>query len=216
MLDKVRIQLGSLEQIIQEHGFIAATMNLTLAMGKATMADMIKIRNELDAFGEEVREFADAAHVSKKYLLTLISQVLDVAKQGLQCTIDCVTNIELLFGQGTNTPIEEDLPQPLSQVSREQVLPGLDGDTPLGTVQVGGSDTALSANLLFQMIRDLQAKVNILTKRSKNTGIIFNCQAFASEAEFPVWFTHSNPAGECLAGFVIIVSIWAFGTADYN
>ncbi len=88
------------------------------------------------------------------------------------------------------------------------MLLGLDGDTPLGTVQVGGSDTALSVNLLFRMIRDLQAKVDILTKRSKNTGIIFNYQAFASEAEFAVWFIHSkSPTGEGLVGFVDIQPI---------
>ncbi len=48
-MDKVPIQLGSLEQIIQEHGSNAAAINLALATGKATMADMIKIRNKLDA-----------------------------------------------------------------------------------------------------------------------------------------------------------------------
>jgi hypothetical protein len=66
------------------------------------------------------------------------------------------------------------------------------------------------------MIRDLQAKVEILTERSKNTRVIFDCWAFASEVEFAVWFTQANPAGEGLAGFVNIVSIWAFGTTNHN
>ena len=45
---------------------------------------------------------------------------------------------------------------------------GIAVDMPFGTVQIGGCDTPLSATLLFQMIRELQAQVAILTEPSKN------------------------------------------------
>jgi hypothetical protein len=60
----------------------------------------------------------------------------------------------------------------------------LNADTPLGMLQIMGTDTQLMINLLYLMMHDLQAKVDVLTERSKNTGIIFNRHAFASEAEF--------------------------------
>jgi hypothetical protein len=84
---------------------------------------------------------------------------------------------------------------------------GIDGDTPLGTVQVGGSDTALTVRLLFRTIRKLQAKVVVLTERSKNAGIIFDGRAFSSEAEFMTWFIQQNPSGSGPAAFVDIISI---------
>ena len=40
----------------------------------------------------------------------------------------------------------------------------LEGDTPLGVASVGGSETALTSNYLFGLIRDLQAKVDVLTE----------------------------------------------------
>jgi hypothetical protein len=90
----------------------------------------------------------------------------------------------------------------------------VDGDTPLGVGQVGGCNTLLSANLLFQMIRELQVKEDLLTECSKNTGMIFGRHAFASKAKFAIWFTQANPSREGLAGFINIISIWAFGGSD--
>ncbi len=87
-------------------------------------------------------------------------------------------------------------------------------DTPLGTVQIGGCDTPLSATLLFQMIRELQAQVAILTEYSENSDVIFNRLVFASKAEFTIWLAQENPAGDSLAVFVDIVSIWSFGSAN--
>ena len=69
------------------------------------------------------------------------------------------------------------------------VSSGIDGDKPLGIAQVGGKETVITANYFFGMIRDLQAKVDILTERSKNTGVIFQHLAFSSEAEFALWYT---------------------------
>jgi hypothetical protein len=79
---------------------------------------------------------------------------------------------------------------------------------------VGGSEVVISANYLFGMIRELQAMVDILTECSKNTGVIFGQLAFTSESEFLLWVASLNPSGSGLAGFVDLISIWAFAADD--
>ena len=56
--------------------------------------------------------------------------------------------------------------------------PGINGDTALGIASVEGCETVITANYLFGLIQDLQAKVDVLTERSKNTGVIFQQVAF--------------------------------------
>jgi hypothetical protein len=46
---------------------------------------------------------------------------------------------------------------------------GIDGNTLLGVASVGGCETVIMGNYLFSLIRDLQAKVDVLIERSKNT-----------------------------------------------
>jgi hypothetical protein len=64
------------------------------------------------------------------------------------------------------------------------------------------------------MIKELQAKVDISTEQSKNTGMIFGQLAFASELEFSYWMASLNPSGGGLAGFVDLISLWAFPAGD--
>ena len=90
----------------------------------------------------------------------------------------------------------------------------IDGITPLGVALVGGSEMVLTGNYLFGLIRDLQAKVEVLTEQSKNTGVIFQQVAFSSEVEFSYWYAHVNPLGAGLAAFVDLVSIWTFASGD--
>ncbi len=55
----------------------------------------------------------------------------------------------------------------------------------------------------------------MLTKWSKNAGEIFDLQALSSKAEFAIWFIKHNEAGEGLAAWVDIISVWAFGMVDH-
>ena len=151
----------------------------------------------------------------------LMTKVLDIACEGTQRALACMHHIKQLLGHGTRgtggrppTPLP---PPPLcwntSSPSNANSM-GLDGDTSLGTVQVGGSDTALTVRLLFRMIRELQTKVDVLAERSKNAGIIFDRRAFLSEAEFVTLFIQQNPSGSGPVAFVDIISIWLFGATD--
>ena len=88
------------------------------------------------------------------------------------------------------------------------------GDTSLGTVVVGGSDTVVTANLLFNLIRELQGKVDLLSERAKHNGVLFNGLAFNSESELSAWFAHHNPSGAGCAAMVDFQSIWAYAESD--
>jgi hypothetical protein len=57
--------------------------------------------------------------------------------------------------------------------------------------------------------------VDILTEWSESTGVIVDRRAFLSETKFIIWFLLKNPSGKALVGFVDIISIWAYGTADH-
>ena len=72
----------------------------------------------------------------------------------------------------------------------------------------------ITANYLFGLIQDLQAKVDVLTERSKNTEVIFQQVAFSSEAEFTYWYAPMNALGSGLVAFVDLVSNWTFALGD--
>jgi hypothetical protein len=131
-----------------------------------------------------------------------------VAKQGTNKAIERIKQVETFLNAG---PLAN-LPSPLMTLHTSN--PPVDADTPLGTVSIGGNATTVTATMLFSMVRDLQAKVEVLTERLKNTGVIFDRKAFSSETEFVLWFMSKNPSGEGLAGFVDIILFWAFSISD--
>jgi hypothetical protein len=92
--------------------------------------------------------------------------------------------LETVLGEIHHPP----LPPPTERTSSTSLLQGgasgIDGNTPLGVASVGGCETVIMGNYLFGLICDLQAKVDALTKHSKNTGVISQQVAFSSEVEF--------------------------------
>jgi hypothetical protein len=202
----VRNQLGDLEQIVRDHGSILAALANALSCGITTAEDMSKIQACLAGFKAQIQAFVNEALVSKEYLLGIVTQVLDVAQEGPDRSNECMDWVEQLFEQGvwragglqpqvTRPGVatrrirsgDPTAPIPPPHITRMASVGGIDADMPLDTVQIGRCDTPLSATLLFQMIRELQAQVAILTERSKNSGVIFDWMAFASEAEFAIW-----------------------------
>ena len=88
------------------------------------------------------------------------------------------------------------------------------GDTPLGTVVVGGLDTVITANLLFNLIREHQGKVDLLTAHAKHNSVFFNGLAFNSESELSAWLALHNPSGAGCAAMVDFQSIWSYADSD--
>ena len=93
---------------------------------------------------------------------------------------------------------------------------GIDADTVFGVGQVGGVNVDLSINSLFCLVTTLEAKVQILSERAKNTGVLFHDVAYASEKEFTLAYHPANSSGQGSAGFVDIISIWNFATIDHG
>ncbi len=219
--EAVKEHLGDLNHLIQEHGSLANAMTLVMEAGTTSVKDVVELRSKMGTFRSKLQAYAEAADVSKEYMMSLLTKVLDITHEGAQRAVAQMQHIEQLLGHGTRgsggRPPTPPPPPPLRRgasspsAAANQVI---DGDTPLGTVQVGGSDTALTVKLLFQMIRESQAKVDVLTERSKNAGVFFDRRAFSSEAEFVAWYVQRNPSGSGPAAFVDIIPIWLFSTTD--
>jgi hypothetical protein len=124
----------------------------------------------------------------------------------------CLKNIMVNFHH--RPPLPPPAPRTPSTLQTFVGIQGIDNNTPLGVATVGGKEVVISANYLFSMVRELQAKVDILTECSKNTGFIFGQLAYASEAEFTYWLTSHDPSGAGLVGFVEMISIWAFAAGN--
>jgi hypothetical protein len=82
-----------------------------------------------------------------------------------------------------------------------------------GVGQVGGVNFELPINSLFGFVRLLEAKVQILSNRTKNTGFQFGDLAFAPETEFVLAYPVANSSGVGTAGFVDFISIWQFSAS---
>jgi hypothetical protein len=72
----------------------------------------------------------------------------------------------------------------------------------------------LTASVLLSLVLELQTKVDLLSEQAKNTGVVFNNVAFASETKFSVWLGTHNPAGMGFAAMVNFQLIWIFTKAD--
>jgi hypothetical protein len=169
----------------------------------------------MNKFHQELQEYATAANVSNGTILQVVAKMREMANSR---HANVRASVALLEAAMTNFT-----PQPLSPLlapkvpSTSQMFPGvhgINGNTPLGVALVGGSEVVISANYLFGMIKELQSKVVVLTEQSKNMGVIFGQLAFASESEFSYWMASLNPSDAGLAGFVDLISLWAFIAGD--
>jgi hypothetical protein len=200
-----------LDSLISKHGTLAGTLETALESGTASYNEILKLREKMDDLREELKRFAKAADVTKEFLLGIITRVSDLGWQGNKKALNKICQVEELLDEATaNCP-----PSPPPTLCTCATSAAACIDTPLGMVSIGGNATPSMANLLLTMIRDLQVKVDILTKRSKSMGLIFGRRAFLSETKFVIWFLSKNPSGKALAGFVDIISIWAYGMANH-
>ncbi len=182
---------------------------MALKCGNTSMDEVARLQGKMEELGDNLKDYVVAAAVTKEDLLTIITGVNDVARRNTTKALERIKQVEALLGRGP-------FPQPSSPPATlcTSMDTSIDIDTPLGTVNIGGNATSLMVSMLFTMVRDLQAKVDVLTDWSKGTGVIFNRKAFASESGFLLWFMAKNPSGEGLAGFVDIILFWTFWVSD--
>ena len=182
--------------------------------GDSFNEDLGSIREDMITFQEDLERYATAANLSNSRILQVVTKMRDISNSCLADIKARLVQVEaatLIFGH-PRPPLP-----PRAHSNLHQAFAGVQwitSDTPLGVATIGGSKVIISANYLFGMLRDLQVKVDVLTERSKNTGVIFGELAFASKSEFALWMMSVNPLGSGLAGFVDLISIWACAARD--
>ena len=145
-------RLGDLKILITKHGMLGEAIEAVRA-GSASAVDLSSLRTQMDELGDDLRDYAAAADITKESLLSVISRVSELAKRGTNKAIERIKQVETLLNAG---PLARP-PSPPPMTLRTSDPP-VDADTPLGTVSIGGNATTLTATMLFMMVRDLQAK----------------------------------------------------------
>jgi len=117
-------RLGDLEILIAKHGtmlgdcFRRQPLIIAYANGRA--------------FGDDLRDYAAAANITKESLLSVISRVSKLAKRGTNKAIKRIKQVEKLLNAG---PLARPPSPPMTLRTSN---PPVDADTPLGTVSIGG------------------------------------------------------------------------------
>jgi hypothetical protein len=207
---------AALKLLVDKFGSVAEAVEFAVDSGNSASDDVRAISEDLNRFQHELQEYAATANVGNQAILKVITKMREMANSRHADIRNRISSIEAIL---SNTPSCPPSPPTRPQVPylalhTNALAPGPDGNTPLGVATVGGNEVVITANYLFNKIRELQAKGEVLTERSKNTGIIFGQLAFASESEFALWMANLNPSGSGLAGFVDLVSIWSFAAGD--
>jgi len=210
----VKTQLGNLYDLIQEHGSLADAVQSSLTSGVLAQGNLFNLQSEMDSFSRDIRGFAASTKVSSETVLGFISRIRDKANSRHQEMKSRMQQLETASADASRPPSPPPMRRTSSTTMMRGCAPGIDGNNPLGVASVGGCETVITGNYPFHLIRDLQAKVDVLTERSKNTGVIFQQVDFSSEAEFNYWYAHLNSSGSGLAAFVDLVSIWMFASGD--
>ncbi len=177
--------------------------------------DIEALRDEMNKFHQELEKYTTMAEMPNGNILKVLTKMGEMSNSKnseVRARMTCLENAMVNFHHRPPSP--PPAPRTPSTLQTFAGIQGIDGNTPLGVATVGGNKVVISDNYLFSMVRELQAKVDILIEHSKNTGVIFGQLAFASEAEFTYWLASHNPSGAGLAGFVHLISIWAFAAGN--
>ncbi len=148
----------------------------------------------MNRFHQELEQYASTAEVSNGNILKVLAKMREMSNSQNSEVRARMSHLESAMANfHPGPPLPPTTLRPPSTTQMFMGIQGIDGNTPLGVANVGGSEVVISANYLFNMVRELQAKVDILTEGLKNTGVIFGQLAFASESEFTYWLTSQNP-----------------------
>ncbi len=181
---------------------MADAVEEALAGGKTT--DVAAITDQLGQFQEELKDAVAESETSKNTLLQLLLKGQESGSCRYNNLDKCLRSVKSMqssqASQGALRP----------GASAISLPPGITADTVFGIGQVGGVDFKLSINSLFGLVRSLEAKVQVLSDRTKNTGVQFGDLTFASESKFGNAYQTANPTGTGPAGFVDFIYIWQF------
>jgi hypothetical protein len=211
--DNVKAQTA-LQHLIQTHSSLAKAVQTAMNAGGAMGTDLDELREDMNNFSSDLHSYAATVEVSNKTILKVIARAREVSNLRHTAIRDCKTWLEHTV---TQTPRPPSPPQPQRAATTLKMFLAssrITGNMPLGVATISGSETVIAVNYLFGLVSNLQAKIDVLTKWSKSTGMIFQQLAFLSEAEFAYWYTSLNASGLELAAFDDLISIWAFALGN--
>ena len=135
----IRQQLRRLLQVVHEHKTLADSVNAALEAGHASAKALEDLKGEMDTFANSLNDFSKEAKVTSEKILKMIVLIRQRAQTCDDNMRARILQIELVI---------EGFQRPQSPPSFQQHLLSSPkgGDTPLGTVVIGGSDTTITAN----------------------------------------------------------------------
>ena len=195
--------------MVHEHKNLSNSVHAVLEADQVSSTlTLEELRKEMDKFAVDLQDFSAEARVTSESILKMIALIRQRAQARDDNMRARIVQMEAVIG-GFPRP-----PSPSLTMHHQAITTTDVGDTPLGTATIGGTDTTITANMLFNLVRELQGKVDLLTERAKHTGIVFNGVAFNSESELSAWFARHNPSGAGRAAMVDFQSIWAYAESD--
>jgi hypothetical protein len=192
-------RMGRINYLVSNHGSVTDAVEQALAGGGAT--NIVAINKQMEQCQDDLKDVVNELETSKNTLLQLLLKVQEARTHQCETLKECIFSVESLHA--AQAP-------PQSGQGVSSLSPSITADTVFGVGQVGGVDFELSINSLFGLVHLLEAKVQILSNRTKKTGFQFGDLAFAPETEFVLAYPVANSSGVGTAGFVDFILIWQF------
>ncbi len=172
----------ALQALVCRFGLVTKAVTFALDNGAVGSKVIETLQKDMNQFHQELEQYASMAEVSNGNILKVLAKMREMSNSQnseVRARMSHFESAMANFHPGPpSPPTTPRLPSTLQMFTGIQ---GIDGNTPLGVANVGGSEAVISANYLFNMVRELQAKVDILTERSKN--IDHNCNVLPLSLE---------------------------------
>jgi hypothetical protein len=202
-LQRFQDQVGSVVDLVATHGSVARAVTHAFEVGE-TSAEAVHQLEQLQAFADKLAECSDWTDLSRDSLLLLINRVSVSATKRADA-------LEHRVGALESTPEDTGRRVPIGAPLAGAM--GLTPDTSFRQVNVRATTVDLMLNTLLNQLQTLEAHVQLVSERSRNTGVVFHRLAFGSEADFGYWYLTNNPSGEGPSAFVDMISIWSFAAS---
>ncbi len=111
------------------------------------------LKGEMDTFATSLKEFSLEMKVTSESILKMIALICSRAQAQDDNVQARLSQLEAVF-DGIDRPVS---PPTIQQRFNNS----LGGNIPLGTAIVGGTETIITANMLFNQVQELHAKVDL-------------------------------------------------------
>ncbi len=132
--------------MVHEHKTLTDSVNAALEVGHASAKALEDLKGEMDTFANSLNDFSKEAKVTNEKILKMIVLIRQRTRTRDDNMHTRILQIESVIGGFQH-------PQSPPSFQQHLLSSPKGGDTPLGTIVVGGSDTTITANLLFNLIR---------------------------------------------------------------